>query len=182
SAVSALPPRPPPPPGPRPPPPPPPPSLRVRQLAPCQRRRQPRQPAQRPRHPHPLPRRPRVQPRPPGQPVGAGAAAVPPPAPRVELADQVEQPRGRGVEVSRELGDLLTEPVHLRHRRRVWTHRRKRHGEPPASHPTTRFSTDLGACPVATFRTGMIFASTHPSPGATGRCGAQEEAQVVAAT
>src|SRR5262249_24769162 len=151
------------------------PHLGVGQLPARQRRRQPWQPTERPGHPHPLPGRPRVQPRPPGQPVGARPAAVPPAAPGIELADQVEQPRGRGVQVSRELGDLFAEPIELDRRRR-WGGRAQRgeqiHGEPPRSHPTTRFSTDLGACLVATFRTGMIFASTQATPGATGRRGA----------
>src|SRR5262249_50231691 len=46
-------------------------------------------------------------------PVRARAEAMAPAAARVELADEVEQPRGGGVEVRRQLGDLVTETLQL---------------------------------------------------------------------
>ena len=50
----------------------------------------------------------------PGQPVRARASALDAPAaPRVELADQVQQPRVGDFEVSRQVGDLLAEPLEL---------------------------------------------------------------------
>jgi len=50
---------------------------------------------------------------PPGEPFRAGAEpGVPPPA-RVELADQAEQPRGGGVEVGGQLGDLIAEALQV---------------------------------------------------------------------
>src|SRR5207244_1960381 len=57
---------------------------------------------------------PQVESYPPTQPGGAGAeAGVPAPA-GVELANQVEEPRGGGLEVRRQLGDLVAQPVELR--------------------------------------------------------------------
>ena len=50
----------------------------------------------------------------PAQPVGAGAEAVAPAAAGVELADEVEQAGGGGVEVRGQLGDLVAQPVQLR--------------------------------------------------------------------
>jgi hypothetical protein len=47
----------------------------------------------------------------PRQPVRARAEAVAPAAAGVELADQIEQARGSGIEVRRELGDLVAETV-----------------------------------------------------------------------
>ena len=55
----------------------------------------------------------RAEPHAPGQPGGAGAEAVAPAAAGVELADQVEQARGGGVEVRRQLGDLVTQSIQL---------------------------------------------------------------------
>ena len=57
-----------------------------------------------------------LQPDAPGQPVGARAEAVVPAAAGVELADQIEQARGGGVEVRGQLGDLMAEPVQFRSR------------------------------------------------------------------
>ena len=72
-----------------------------------------RQRPERPGHPHALPGGADVEPYPPAQPLRAGAEARVPPAPRVELADQGEQPRGGGVEVRGQLRDLVAEPVQL---------------------------------------------------------------------
>src|SRR5262245_57207288 len=54
-----------------------------------------------------------LEPDAPGEPVRARAEAMAPAAARVELADEIEQPRGGGVEVGRELGDLVTETLQL---------------------------------------------------------------------
>ena len=89
------------------------PDLGVGQLPARQGRREPRQPAQRPGDPHALPGRAQVQSRAPAQPLGAGAGAALPAAAGVELAEQVQQPGGGGVEVGRELGDLVAETVQL---------------------------------------------------------------------
>jgi len=62
---------------------------------------------------HPLSGRPRIEPYSEAQPGGTRAEAGVPSRPRVELADQVEKVRGRGVEVSGELGDLVAEPVEI---------------------------------------------------------------------
>jgi hypothetical protein len=50
---------------------------------------------------------------PPRQPLGAGAEAVAPAAARVEFPDEVEEPRGGGIQVRRELGDLVAESLQL---------------------------------------------------------------------
>ena len=90
------------------------PHLRVRQLPAGERLRQERQRAERVRHPHALPGRARVEPDAPGEPGGAGAEARVPAAAGVELADQGEQARGGGVEMRRQLGDLVTKSIQLR--------------------------------------------------------------------
>jgi hypothetical protein len=54
----------------------------------------------------------------PRQPLGTGAEAVTPAAAGVELADEGQQAGRRGFEVSRELGDLVTQPIQLREVRR----------------------------------------------------------------
>src|SRR2546426_2003774 len=53
-------------------------------------------------------------PDPPREPAGAGQEAGVPAAARVELADQIEQAGGGGVEVCGELGDLVAEPIERR--------------------------------------------------------------------
>ena len=52
-----------------------------------------------------------IEPDAPAQPGGAGAKAGVPAAARVELADQIEQARGRGVQMGRQLGDLVAQAV-----------------------------------------------------------------------
>ena len=47
----------------------------------------------------------------PAQPGRARAEAVVPAFARVELADEVKEPSGRGIEVGRELGDLVAESI-----------------------------------------------------------------------
>ena len=54
-----------------------------------------------------------LHPDPPAEPLGTGTETVVPAAARVELADQLEQSRGRGVEVGGQLGDLVTETIEL---------------------------------------------------------------------
>src|SRR5947207_2941577 len=73
----------------------------------------PRQRPERARHPDVLPGRARREPHAPGEPGGAGAEAVVPAAARVELANEVEQVRGGGVEVRGQLGDLVAQPIQL---------------------------------------------------------------------
>jgi hypothetical protein len=89
------------------------PDLRVRQLTARERLRQPRQRAERARHAHALAGGARVEPNAPGQPGRARQEAGVPAAAGIEVADKVEQPRSGGVEVRRELGDLVAEPLEL---------------------------------------------------------------------
>ena len=63
------------------------------------------------RHPDAFAGRPQVEPHPPAQPGGAGAKSGVPALSGVELADEIEEAGGRGVEVGRQLGDLVTQPV-----------------------------------------------------------------------
>ena len=46
--------------------------------------------------------------------MGARAEAVAPAAAGVELADEIEQAGGGGLQVCGQLGDLVAQPVHLR--------------------------------------------------------------------
>src|SRR5262249_56392150 len=54
-----------------------------------------------------------LEPDAPGEPVRARAEAITPAGARVELADQIEQARGGGGEMRRELGDLVTQTLQL---------------------------------------------------------------------
>ena len=97
---------------------------------------QERQRAQGARHADLLPGGAEVEPHPPAQPVGAGAEPVAPAPAGVELADEVEEASGGGIEVRRQLGDLVAQAVQLRDAFRggsgsgdVW--REDFHGEPP---------------------------------------------------
>jgi hypothetical protein len=90
------------------------PDLGVRQLPAGERLGQQRQRAERARHSHVLARGAGGEPHPPAQPGGARAEAGIPTQPDVELADQVEEASRRGVEVRRQLGDLVAQPVQLR--------------------------------------------------------------------
>ncbi len=77
------------------------PELGVREFPAREGLGQERQCPQGARHPDPFPGRPRVESHPPAQPGGAGAEpGVPAPA-RVELADQVQEARGGGLELRR---------------------------------------------------------------------------------
>src|SRR5690349_13899505 len=89
------------------------PDLRVRELAARERLRDPRQRREGAGHADMLTRRARRQADAPRQPVSTGAEAVAPAAAFVKLADEVEQPCSRGIEMSRQLGDLLTEALEL---------------------------------------------------------------------
>jgi len=83
--------------------------LGVGQLATCERVRPPRQRGKRARHPDMLTPGAQLHADAVTEPVGAGTETVIPAATDVELADQLEQARGGGVEVSCELGDLVAE-------------------------------------------------------------------------
>jgi hypothetical protein len=87
--------------------------LGVRQLASGKGFGEERQRAERARDPHPLTGRARIEPHAEAQPDGTRAEARVPSRSRVELADQVQEVRGRGVEVSGELGDLVAECVEI---------------------------------------------------------------------
>jgi hypothetical protein len=87
------------------------PDFRVRQLTAGERLRQPRQRAERPRHADVLAGGARLEADAPGQPRRARAKAIAPAAAGVELADQIEQACGGGVEVGRQLGDLIAEAL-----------------------------------------------------------------------
>jgi len=106
--------------------------LGVGELAASQGFGQAGQRAESARHPDPLSGRAQIEPYPPGEPGGAGAKPRVPPSPGVECADQIEQARGRGVEVRGQLGDLVAEAVQLRGRMlRRWPG--DLHGESPPS-------------------------------------------------
>jgi hypothetical protein len=66
-----------------------------------------RQRLESPRDPDPFTRRTQIEPHPPGEPRGAGAEARVPTASGIELPDHGEKPRGGGVEVRGQLGDLV---------------------------------------------------------------------------
>jgi hypothetical protein len=70
-----------------------------------------RQRGQGPRHADLLPGGAEVEADPPAQPVGAGAEPVTPAAAGIELADEVEEARGGGLEMRRQLGDLIAQSV-----------------------------------------------------------------------
>src|SRR2546430_6540623 len=72
-----------------------------------------RQHAERPRHANPLAGGARVEPDAPRQPRGAGAEAVAPAAAEVEVADEIEQPSGRGVVMGGQLGDVIAKALEL---------------------------------------------------------------------
>ena len=88
--------------------------LGVGQLAAGEGLGEQRQRPQRARHPHPFTGRAEVEPDPPAQPFGTGAEPVVPAPPRVELANQIEQPGGGGFEVRRQLGDLIAQLIEFR--------------------------------------------------------------------
>ena len=87
------------------------PDLGVGELTARERRRQLRQLLQRARHPDTLARRAHIEPHAPGEPVGARAEAAIPAVASVELADEIEEPSGGGLEVHGELRDLIAELV-----------------------------------------------------------------------
>ncbi len=72
---------------------------------------QPRQRAEGTRHSYFLSRRTEVEPDAPAEPVGAGAEPGVPATAGVEVANEVEQARGRDIEVRRQLGDLVTQTI-----------------------------------------------------------------------
>jgi len=94
--------------------------LGVRQLAAGEGLRQARQRTKRARHADVLACGARLESDAPRQPVGARPKAVAPAAARVELADEIEQVRGGGVEMSGELSDLVAEVLELRGRTKDW--------------------------------------------------------------
>ena len=97
------------------------PDLGIRELSMRQGLGQPRQRPQGARHPDALASRPQVEPHAPGEPGRARAESSVPASAGIELADELEEAGGRGVEVGRQLGDLVTQAVE---RARV-------HGESP---------------------------------------------------
>jgi len=62
----------------------------------------------------------RLEPDAPGQPRRARAKTITPAAAGVELTDEIEQPRGGGIEMRGELGDLVAEPLELHDVRVRW--------------------------------------------------------------
>ncbi len=96
------------------------PDLGVRELAAGERLGQRGQRSQGARHPDLLPGRPQIEPHPPAEPLGAGAKAGVPASPGVEGPDQVEEAGGGGLQVRRQLGDLVAEPVQFARRAPAW--------------------------------------------------------------
>src|ERR671937_800253 len=68
---------------------------------------------QRARDPDALARRSRVESDPPGQPRRAGAEAIVPAAAGVELSDEVEEAGRGGIEMRRQLGDLVAQTIEV---------------------------------------------------------------------
>ncbi len=95
------------------------PHLGVRELPAGESPGQQRQRAEGVRHADALAGRARVEPHSPGEPGCAGAEAGVPAGAGVELANQVQKVRGGGLEVRRQLGDLVTQPIDLRGERRA---------------------------------------------------------------
>ena len=89
------------------------PDLRVRQLAARQCLGQPWQRAQRARHADPLARGTHLETDAVAQPMRTREEPVVPASAGIEFADEIEQPRGGGVEVRGELGDLVADAIEL---------------------------------------------------------------------
>ncbi len=87
------------------------PDLGVGELAAGEGLGQQGQRAQGARHPHVLAGRAGGKPHPPAQPSGARAEAVVPAVAGVELADEVEEAGGRGLDVRRQLSDLVAQLI-----------------------------------------------------------------------
>ena len=87
------------------------PDLGVRELALRQCVRQKRQRPESARDPDPFTGGAHVEPDAPVQPVGARAESIVPAALQIELADEIEQVAGRGLQVDRELGNLVAELI-----------------------------------------------------------------------
>jgi hypothetical protein len=142
--------------------------LGVGQLPAGQRLSEERERPEGARDTHPLARRPQVEPHPPGEPRRAGAEARVPAAPRVEGADQVEQAGRGGIEVRRQLGDLVAEPVErgdvIRGRNERW--QADVHGESSFcwSDSTPWISAPLGPPRTGASDTGNHFRSARARP------------------
>src|SRR5262249_51642221 len=99
--------------------------LGVRQLSARQRILPPRQRAKSMRHADIPASSTEREPHAPGEPMGARGEAIAPTAPFVERTNEVEQPRGRGVEMRSKLRDLIAEALELEpiwmSRREAWT-------------------------------------------------------------
>ena len=87
--------------------------LGVRELAVRERLGQPRQRDERARHADLFAGRAKIQADAPGEPLRAGAKAVVPATPRIELTDEIQQAGGSGIEMPGELGDLVTQAIEL---------------------------------------------------------------------
>jgi hypothetical protein len=87
--------------------------LRVRQLTTGEGLRQPRQRPQCPRDADVLASGTGLEPDAPGQPRRTRAEAIAPAAAGVELANEIEQPRGRRIQMRGELGDLVAKALKL---------------------------------------------------------------------
>jgi hypothetical protein len=140
------------------------PDLGVGQLPTGEGLGQERQRPQRARDPHPLAGGAQIDPDPPGQPRGAGAEARVPPAPGVELPDQIQEPRGGGVEVRGQERDLVAELVQLRWRMVL-------HGEPSCATLHRGFRASVQRLGQAFSRRGMIFDSATLESAPTGKYG-----------
>src|SRR5215470_9602831 len=95
----------------------------------------------------------------PGEPVGTRGEAIAPASASVELTNEIEQPRGRGIEMCGELGDLVAEPLELNV---IRVSRNEAltidvHRDSPCADFNPRFSRPLGAtrtsnhAPIANF-------------------------------
>jgi hypothetical protein len=144
------------------------PDLRVGQLPAGERLSQQRQRAESARHSDVLASCAGGEPHPPAQPGGAGAEAGVPALAGVELADEVEEAGGGGVEVRRQLGDLVAQPVEFRGRLQggwdVW--RMDLHSGSPScwGDSTPRISSHLRASRTGDSGRAMLFRPPHVRP------------------
>src|SRR5204862_1502958 len=136
--------------------------LRVRQLTAGEGVRQARQRTEGACHADALPGGTGVEPDAPRQPRGARTKAGVPAVASVELTNEIEQPCGRGVEVSGQLGDLIAKPIEICHElvSRVNFGRRD-HEDPPGASATLhpRFRVALAPLRRTIERPAMMFRS-----------------------
>jgi hypothetical protein len=149
--------------------------LGIRELAVGECLSEPRQRGERARHAHLFAGRAQVEADTPGEPFRAGAEAVVPAAVDIELANQVQQAGGGGIEMHGELGDLVAQAIQ----------RAQIHGESPFDAATLHRGFEAAGqahrCAIAPLRAFSLDADVdHAAPGAHGAQEPRPQAAVVA--